>query len=75
MPHTKFRTGSRGVGDILISVTDGLKGMPEVLAAVFPATTLRISAIVTAHFGDRDRWPGGGDSGPFRHRDRPFRRS
>jgi len=31
----------RGVGDILIAVTDGLKGMPEALSAVFPATTLQ----------------------------------
>ncbi len=30
---------TRGVNDILISVTDGLKGMPEALASVFPATT------------------------------------
>jgi putative transposase len=29
------------VTDILIAVTDGLKGMPEALAAVFPATTLQ----------------------------------
>ncbi|WP_293188202.1 transposase [Ottowia sp.] len=27
------------VNDILIAVTDGLKGMPEALAAVYPATT------------------------------------
>ena len=32
---------TRGVGDILIAVTDGLKGMSEALAAVFPATTLQ----------------------------------
>ncbi len=32
---------TRGVNDILIAVTDGLKGMPEALAAVYPATTLR----------------------------------
>ena len=32
---------TRGVHDILISVTDGLKGMPEALQAVFPATTLQ----------------------------------
>ena len=32
---------SRGVGDILIAVVDGLKGMSEALAAVFPATTLQ----------------------------------
>ncbi len=30
-----------GVGDILIAVTDGLKGMPEALATVFPAATLQ----------------------------------
>lgn len=27
--------------DVLIAVTDGLKGMPEALAAVYPATTLQ----------------------------------
>jgi putative transposase len=32
---------SRGCRDILIAVTDGLKGMSEALAAVFPATTLQ----------------------------------
>ncbi len=32
---------TRGVADILIAVTDGLKGMPEALAAAFPATTLQ----------------------------------
>ena len=31
---------TRGVADILIAVTDGLKGMAEALGAVFPATTL-----------------------------------
>lgn len=31
----------RGVQDILIAVTDGLKGMPDALEAVFPATTLQ----------------------------------
>ena len=31
----------RGCHDILIAVTDGLKGMPEALAAVYPATTLQ----------------------------------
>ena len=31
----------RGCQDILIAVTDGLKGMGEALAAVFPATTLQ----------------------------------
>ena len=32
---------ARGCHDILIAVTDGLKGMPEALGAVFPATTLQ----------------------------------
>jgi len=32
---------TRGVADILIAVTDGLKGIPEALSAVFPATTLQ----------------------------------
>lgn len=30
---------TRGVQDILIAVTDGLKGLPEALGAAFPATT------------------------------------
>jgi transposase-like protein len=32
---------TRGVGDILIAVTDGLKGIGDALGAVFPATTLQ----------------------------------
>jgi putative transposase len=32
---------TRGCQDILIAVTDGLKGMSEALAAVFPETTLQ----------------------------------
>jgi transposase-like protein len=32
---------TRGVQDILIAVTDGLKGMAQALEAVFPATTLQ----------------------------------
>ena len=36
---TDLRT--RGLGDILIAVTDGLKGMPEALGAIYPATTLQ----------------------------------
>jgi transposase-like protein len=32
---------ARGCRDVLIAVTDGLKGMSEALAAVFPATTLQ----------------------------------
>jgi len=35
-----FNLKTRGVADILIAVPDGLKGIPEALAAVFPATTL-----------------------------------
>jgi hypothetical protein len=36
---------------------------------------VRISAIVTGHFGHRDRRCRGLVSAVFRHRDRPFRRS
>ena len=32
---------TRGVTDLLIGVADGLKGLPEALEAVFPATTLQ----------------------------------
>jgi len=32
---------TRGVADILIAVTDGLKGIPEALGAAYPATTLQ----------------------------------
>jgi transposase-like protein len=32
---------ARGLLDILIAVTDGLKGMPEALAVVYPQTTLQ----------------------------------
>lgn len=32
---------TRGVQNILIAVTDGLKGMPQALEVVFPATTLQ----------------------------------
>jgi hypothetical protein len=35
----------RGCQDILIAVTDGLKGMPEALSAVFPATTLQTCVV------------------------------
>ena len=36
---TDLRT--RGLADILIAVTDGLKGMPEALGAIYPATILQ----------------------------------
>jgi transposase-like protein len=32
---------TRGIEDVLIAVTDGLKGMPEALNAVFPQSTLQ----------------------------------
>ena len=32
---------TRGCADIIIAVTDGLKGMPEALAVAYPATTLQ----------------------------------
>jgi putative transposase len=32
---------ARGCEDILIAVTDGLKGMPEALEAAYPQTTCR----------------------------------
>jgi putative transposase len=36
---------ARGCEDILIAVTDGLKGMPEALEAVFPQTTLQTCVV------------------------------
>src|SRR5919197_5062784 len=36
---------TRGCQDILIAVTDGLKGMEEALAAVFPQTTLQTCVV------------------------------
>jgi transposase-like protein len=36
---------TRGVNDVLIAVTDGLKGIGEALAAVFPATTLQTCVV------------------------------
>lgn len=35
----------RGVKDILIAVVDGLKGFPEALETVFPATTVQICVV------------------------------
>lgn len=35
---------SRGVGDILIAVVDGLKGFPEAIGAVFPETIVQTRA-------------------------------
>ena len=36
---------TRGCNDILFAVTDGLKGMPEALGTVFPATTLQTCVV------------------------------
>ncbi len=36
---------TRGCRDILIAVTDGLKGIPEALEAVFPRTTLQTCVV------------------------------
>jgi len=52
---------TRGVEDVLIAVTDGLKGMPEALEAVFPKTTLQTcivhlirNSLDYANYKDRD---------------------
>ena len=48
---------ARGCQDILIAVTDGLKGMSEALAAVFPATTLQTCIVhVIRHSLDFGNW-------------------
>ena len=36
---------TRGVGDILIAVVDGLKGLPEAIAAVFPEATVQTCVV------------------------------
>src|SRR6266496_3689120 len=52
---TDLRT--RGCQDILIAVTDGLKGMGEALAAVFPATTLQTCIVhLLRHSLDFANW-------------------
>src|SRR3546814_12048023 len=40
---------TRGVGDILIAVDDGLKGMPDAHEAGFPATTLKTCLVHLFH--------------------------
>lgn len=35
---------SRGLGDILIAVVDGLTGFPDAIGAVFPQTTVQTCA-------------------------------
>ena len=48
---------TRGCQDILIAVTDGLKGMSEALAAVFPATTLQTCVVhLIRHSLDFANW-------------------
>jgi putative transposase len=52
---TDLRT--RGCQDILIAVTDGLKGMSEALAAVFPATPLQTCLVhLVRHSFDFATW-------------------
>lgn len=53
---------SRGCEDILIAVTDGLKGMPEALDAAYPQTTLQTCivhlirhSLAYANYRDRQR--------------------
>lgn len=48
---------TRGCQDILIAVTDGLKGMSEALAAIFPATTLQTCIVhLLRHSLDYANW-------------------
>jgi transposase-like protein len=48
---------ARGCQDILIAVTDGLKGMSEALAAIFPATTLQTCIVhLIRHSLDYTTW-------------------
>jgi transposase-like protein len=48
---------TRGCQDILIAVTDGLKGMEEALAAVFPRTTLQTCIVhLLRHSLDFANW-------------------
>jgi putative transposase len=48
---------SRGCQDILIAVTDGLKGMSEALEAIYPATTLQTCIVhLLRHSLDYANW-------------------
>ena len=48
---------TRGCQDLLIAVTDGLKGMSEALAAVYPATTLQTCIVhLLRHSLDFANW-------------------
>lgn len=42
---------TRGCNDILIAVTDGLKGMEEALGVVFPQTTLQTCIVRDGSIG------------------------
>ena len=53
---------TRGVGDILIAVVDGLKGFPDAIRAVFPQTTVQTCIVHLTRFSlaycawqDRDK--------------------
>ena len=41
---------TRGVGDILIAVVDGLKGFPAAITAVFPQTTVQTCIVHLTRF-------------------------
>ena len=43
---------NRGVGDVLFLVCDGLKGLPEVVANVWPLTTVQTSSVHTSCWRD-----------------------
>jgi transposase-like protein len=42
---------NRGVGDIFFVVCDGLKGLPDAVGGVFPATIVQASSVDTAGGG------------------------
>lgn len=54
---------ARGVQDILIAVTDGLKGFPEAIAAVFPDTVVQ----TCPRHGHSDQWRSHGSIHLVRH--------
>ena len=69
---------TRGCQDILIAVTDGLKGMSDALAAVYPATTLQTCLVhLIRHSLDYATWQvrttatGAGTAGPAGDSDEP----
>src|SRR3954471_15066833 len=56
---------NRGVRDVFFVVCDGLKGLPDAVGAVFPATIVQASSLHTA------RWRDGSRRSP-RHRERTY---